>query len=121
MLPGFASSRPLTSSHLQPPKYIGRIKTTDWKSFKALETLVWFAEDSVDIARHAFARADDVPGLRIRWGEVCGRGLWHVPGAHEVHFRQRIQGFLLDTDGGESPNYRQILLLASDHIRFFPT
>lgn len=30
--------------------------TTDWKSFEALETLVWCAEDSVDIARHVFAQ-----------------------------------------------------------------
>ena len=40
---------------LQPPRYLGRIKTSDWSSFKALETLVWFAEDSVDVARHALA------------------------------------------------------------------
>lgn len=40
---------------LQPPRYLGRIKNTNWKSFKALETLVWFAEDSVDVARHALA------------------------------------------------------------------
>ena len=40
---------------MQPPKYIGRIKTTDWKNLTALETLVWFAEDSVDAARDAFA------------------------------------------------------------------
>ena len=46
---------PAHSSRLQPPKYLERVKTTDWKSFKALETLVWFAEDSVDDARHALA------------------------------------------------------------------
>jgi len=38
-----------------PPGYLGRIKTTDWRSFAALETLVWFAEDSVDVARHVLA------------------------------------------------------------------
>jgi len=46
---------PAYASLLQPPRYLGRIKTTDWKSLGALETLVWSAEDSVDAARHALA------------------------------------------------------------------
>ena len=46
---------PSFTSLLQPPKYLRRIKTADWKSFAALETLVWFAEDSVDVARDALA------------------------------------------------------------------
>ena len=40
---------------VQPQRYLRRIKTTDWKSFAALETLVWIAEDSIDMARHALA------------------------------------------------------------------
>jgi hypothetical protein len=46
---------PADFSRPQPPKYLQRIKTTDWKSFRALETLVWLAEDSIDDARHALA------------------------------------------------------------------
>lgn len=46
---------PAHFSRSQPPRYLGRIKTTNWKSFKSLETLVWIAEDSVDVARHALA------------------------------------------------------------------
>ena len=49
------SSRYPLTSHLQPHKYLDRVKSTDWQSFKSLETLVWFAEDSIDVARHALA------------------------------------------------------------------
>jgi len=44
---------PAYASLLQPPRYLERIKTTNWKSLVALETLVWSAEDNIDAARLA--------------------------------------------------------------------